>query len=281
MSSEGEGTLAGMANETERRRWNDGRWVDEWTKREQMTDVVTPVLLAAAAPAPGERVLDVGCGGGKTSLAAARAVGPDGLVVGADLSDHLAGLARRRAAEGGAENARFLVADVQTASFEEAPFDAAMSQFGVMFFDEPVTAFANIGAHLRPGGRLAFACWQHVQANPWFVGAALAGLVPAPPAPAAGKSPTGPFSLAGPDHVRATLEAAGFEEVQVAGHEHALEATEDLVMDDAQLAFLGVPEGAVPAARTAIDAHLAPLRSGPGRLRIPLAFQVVTARRPG
>lgn len=280
MGGETDGKAGGMANEGERRRWNDGRWVDEWTKREQMTDVVTPVLLEVVAPGPGERVLDVGCGGGKTSLAAARAVGPSGTVVGADLSEHLAGIARRRAAEAGTGNARFLVADVQTDALDEAPFDAAMSQFGVMFFDEPVAAFANIGSHLRPGGRLTFACWQHVRANPWFVGPALAGLLPTPTPPPPGKRPTGPFSLADPAEVEAVLEAAGFEDVAVTGHERALEVADDLVTDDAQLAFLGVPEEAVSAARAAIDAHLAPLRLASGRLRIPLAFQVVTARRP-
>ena len=269
----------GLANDAERRRWNDPRWVNQWTTREQMTDLVTPVLLDSLAPERGERVLDVGCGGGKTSLAAAAAVGPDGLVVGADLSAHRAELARRRGEEAGLRNARFHVADVQTANVDGGPFDAAMSQFGVMFFDEPVTAFRNIGAHLRPGGRMAFACWQSPKSNPWFIGPALAGILPPPPPPEPGKGSTGPFSLADPEVVRSILEEAGFEAVEAVGHERVLEVSEDFVVDDAQMAFLGVPDEAMEAARSAIATHLAPLRIEEGRLRFSLAFQVVTARR--
>ena len=91
-----------------------------------------------------------------------------------------------------------------------APFDAAVSQFGVMFFDEPVTAFANIRRHVAPSGRLAFACWQPVERNPWFIGPALAGLAPPPPPPAPGKSPTGPFSLSDPERVDEILSGAGW-----------------------------------------------------------------------
>ena len=88
-------------NEAERRRWNDARWTAVWPKRERLTDAVTAYVLDAAALQPGERVLDVGSGGGKTSIAAARAVGPTGAVVGADISTPLRALAERRAVESG------------------------------------------------------------------------------------------------------------------------------------------------------------------------------------
>ena len=85
-----------------------------------------------------------------------------------------------------------------------------MSQFGVMFFDEPVVAFTNVVKHLRSGGRLGFACCQTLDRNPWFVGPVLAAFVAAPPPLAPGKSPTGPFALRNPDRVHQILQDAGF-----------------------------------------------------------------------
>lgn len=268
------------ANETERRRWNDEAWTGQWTKREQMTSLVTPVLLEALAPARGERVLDVGCGGGRTTLAVASRVGDTGAVVGLDLSGPLTELARERAREAGATNATFVVGDAQVDSVEGGPFDAATSQFGVMFFEDPGGAFANLARHLRPGGRLAFACWQSPAVNPWFVGPALAGLVPPPPPPAPGRRPTGPFSLCDAGEVRQLLATAGFASVTIEGHEHEHEVAETSLVDEAQLVFMGVPEDALGAARAAIDAHLEPFRQPSGTLRFPLAFQVVRAHRP-
>jgi SAM-dependent methyltransferase len=140
------------ANEFERRRWNDESWAALWPRRERLTDKVTEYLLAALALRAGERVLEVGSGGGKAALAAAEAVGGKGAVVGADLSAPLNRLAEQRVSEAGAGNVMFCLADVQTDTVEGGPFDAAMSQFGVMFFDEPIVAFSNIHAHLE-------ACW--------------------------------------------------------------------------------------------------------------------------
>src|SRR3954469_20864542 len=136
----------------ERERWNDERRITVWPKREVLTDEVTPLLLAAAAPQQGERIVDIGCGGGRSSLAAARAVGADGAVVGIDVSNGLLQLAEERRQAAGAANLRFVLADAPTDSSPGAPFDAATSQFGVMFFDDPVAAFANIRSQLRPGG---------------------------------------------------------------------------------------------------------------------------------
>lgn len=170
-----------MANEAEQARWNDDYWTTVWPRRERLTDQVTPKLLAHLEPQPGDAVLDVGCGGGRTTIAIGKAVGPTGRAVGYDLSGPLLDLATRRAEEEGSGNTRFVRDDAQTAAFEGAPFDAATSQFGVMFFDEPATAFANICRHVQPGGRLAFACWQPASANPWNVGAMLAPFAPPPP----------------------------------------------------------------------------------------------------
>jgi SAM-dependent methyltransferase len=116
--------------------------------------------MEALALAAGERIVDIGCGSGQTSLALGQAAGRSGAVMGLDISRPLLGLARRRAAESGAANVSFAEADVQTYAFAPATFNAVFSRFGVMFFADPPAAFANVRRALKPGGRLAFVCWR-------------------------------------------------------------------------------------------------------------------------
>jgi SAM-dependent methyltransferase len=264
-------------NEAESKRWNDEFWTSVWPRREQLTSVVTPMLLERAALAPADHVVDIGSGGGTATVAAAAAVGPAGTVTGADISVALVGLASQRAEEASTANVRFLVVDAQSARIEGAPFDAAISQFGVMFFDEPVTAFTNIRGHVRPGGRLTFACWQGLASNPWAVGPALAAILPPPPPPPPGKSPTGPFALADADRTVELLTAAGWTDVSRTIHAVTATVARDAIIDDAQLSFLGVPADRVAEARAAVEAHLAPLHRADGNYDAPLAFQIFTA----
>lgn len=265
------------ANEAERRRWNDEDWVAVWPKREALTDSITPYLLEALDLQPGERVLDVGCGGGKTTIAAARAVGPTGTAIGADISGPLTKLAADRAAEAHVNNVTFRVADMQLEDVPEGPFDVIMSQFGVMFFDEPVPAFTNIHSHLQPDGRLTFACWQTLDRNPWFIASALAGFVPPPLPPAPGKSPTGGFVLGDAERTQGILESAGFVNVRRTVHELLPEVPYDAVVDDTQLIRLGVPPDQMVAAREAVNRHLEQFHSSPGMAKFPLAFQIFQA----
>jgi SAM-dependent methyltransferase len=269
------------SNAFERARWNDEHWTTMWPKRERLTDAATPFLLAALELRHGEAVLDIGCGGGKTSIAAAELVGAGGMVVGADISEPLLALARHRAAEAGAAgNLSFVHCDLQRERAADVEFDVAMSQFGVMFFDEPVRAFTAIASQLRPGGRLGFVCWQPVELNPWFIGPVVAPFVAPPPAPAAGKSATGPFAFADRDRVAGILGDAGFTAIAVTGHELEVEAPAVAIVDDEQLVFLGVAEEEMPAARVAVRDHLARFGDPAGTLRFPAAIQVFTARRP-
>jgi SAM-dependent methyltransferase len=143
----------------------------------------------------------------------------DGKVVGADISAPLVELGHQRAEAQHAANASFIVADVQHETVPSAPFNAAISQFGVMLFDQPQVAFANIRRHLVNGGRFGFACWQAPDLNPWFPGPGLAGLAPPQPPPEPGKSPTHPFSLSDPQHTAWILEASGWREITSARHD--------------------------------------------------------------
>ena len=266
-------------NPVERRRWNDDRWVAIWPKREVFTDAVTPRLFDTLALAPGERVVDIGCGGGKTAIEAGRRVGASGSVVGADHSAPLVGLARQRALAAGAANVTFEVVDMQHDRLAGAPFDVVMSQFGVMFFDEPATAFTNIAAHLRPGGRMSFACWQPVERNPWFFALALAPFLTPPPPPGPGKSPTGPFALGDHERTAEILRAAGFSAIERTPIEVTIDVPESAIVDDDQLEFMGVAESAMPAARQAIDDHMSRFRLSPDLSRFPLSLQIFQARR--
>jgi SAM-dependent methyltransferase len=266
------------ANRDEQRYWNGEHWTTTWPKRERITDAITPYLFDGMALRAGERVLDIGSGGGKTALAAAQSVGPDGSVVGADISEPLTRLAAQRAADAGIGNALFRVIDVQRDRIEGGPFDVALSQFGVMFFDEPVAAFANIRAHLKPDGRIRFASWQSAEKNPWLFAPAIAEFLPPPAPPAPGKSPTGPFALADPAWTTSILEAAGFSGVRRTTYEIEVEAPQDALVDDVQLAAIGVPEVNFAKARAAVDTYMARFKQPSGQSRFPLAFAIFDAR---
>lgn len=166
---------------------------------------------------PADRVLDIGCDNGQTTRDAARRAAR-GLAVGIDLSARLLDNARRLAAEEGVANATFVQGDAQVHPFAGAPFDVVVSRTGTMFFGDPVAAFANLAAALRPRGRLAMLVWQAPTANEWIteILRILSGGRPPSSPPPAGAP--GPFSLADPDVVRATLTGAGFADIQVESH---------------------------------------------------------------
>jgi SAM-dependent methyltransferase len=273
-----EGSSQSVVNEAERRRWNDERWTTYWPRREALTGAATSSLMMALGLQPGERVLDVGTGGGSSTIEAARRVGPKGTVLGIDLSEALAALARDRAKEAGADNVSFVVSDAQTSHFPGAPFDVAMSQFGVMFFEEPTAAFANIGAHLRRGARLAFACWQAAQANPWNSGSVLRPFVAAPQHPVNARTPPGPFSLGDPAETESILADAGFADVEHRDVATKIRAPASAVYDPDQLEFLGVTADQLSQARAALAEHLAQFPISDGAYELPVAYSIWSAR---
>lgn len=174
--------------------------------------------MEALGPRSGERIVDVGCGCGATTLELARRVGSTGEVLGADISAPMLAVARRRAQAEGLAQARFVQVDAQTHAFE--PADGVFSRFGVMFFADPVAAFANLRRALKPGGRLAFVCWRPMALNAWVnvPMSAVVGLLPEPPPPAPPGAP-GPFAFADPDRVRSILEASGWRDIEIVAHD--------------------------------------------------------------
>jgi SAM-dependent methyltransferase len=266
-----------VSNEKESKRWNDDQWVTAWPKRERLTEALTPYLLEAVVALPGQRVCDIGCGGGAQTIALSEAVGPSGQVVGFDISGPLVELARERAAQAGTDNVAFVVADVQTEGLGPEPFDLAASQLGVMFFDEPLAAFGAIRVGLRAGGRLVFACWQGVEQNPWHTGTALRPFVPPPKLPAPGKSPVGPFSLGDDEYVHDVLGGAGFSSVERQEVEITVLAPASAVVDRSFFGFMGVPPERMAEAGAAIDEHLARFAVGDEVYEYPLAFRVYEA----
>ncbi|MEU8697731.1 methyltransferase domain-containing protein [Streptomyces sp. NPDC048680] len=203
-----------IVNTEQAQAWN-GYEGTYWARNQDRWDAVNggfnEPLLAAAAIGEGDRVLDVGCGAGKTArLAAQRA--SRGRVLGVDLSAPMLERARVTAAREGIGNVTFDHTDAQVHPFEPAAFDVAVSRFGVMFFGDPVEAFTNIGRALRPGGRLAFICAAEAGDNEWIQ--AMSVLRDHLPLGEFG-APGGPgmFSLADPDRIRTVLSSAGFADV--------------------------------------------------------------------
>jgi len=186
-------------------------WVRHERMYERMLAPFDDALLAAVDPTDRTTVLDIGCGFGATSLAfAARGA----TVHGVDLSPPMIERARQRA---GTATVDFAVADVQTDDLG-GPYDAVISRFGVMFFDDPVQAFTNMASVCAAEGRMAFVCWQPIEANPWMTlpSTVVRDLLDDPPPPPSGPMPgPNPFAFGDTDHVRTILDAAGWDSIDI------------------------------------------------------------------
>jgi SAM-dependent methyltransferase len=209
--------------------WNaegGSRWVLAQARMDALFAPLTRALLERAAPRAGERIVDVGCGCGDSSLALA-ALGAE--VLGVDVSEPMLQRARERGA--GQAGLRWLAADAADHPFEAASFDLLLSRFGVMFFADPVRAFANLRRSLTPDGRVAFSCWQAPVKNPWLTVSveAVRSFAPETEAPAAGAP--GPFAFADAERVTGILTDAGFHAVKLDPLDVQVRCGEDL--DDA------------------------------------------------
>lgn len=209
-------TVIGPGNEAQAEAWSGeegDRWVTHADFYENSSRPHHERLLDVAGIQPADRVIDIGCGNGRTTRDAAR-LAPDGSALGIDLSPQMLDRARRLAVQENLTNVEFANADAQVYPFEPGSFDVAISKFGTMFFADQVVAFTNIARALRPGGRLALCSWQDAARNEFFsaIGAALTLGAQRPPPPP--DAPT-PFRHADTEYVRRILGSSGFHDVEI------------------------------------------------------------------
>jgi len=277
-----------MANEKMREYWSTG--ADGWVTHRRIFDAelapFAEAVIAAIAPATGMRILDIGCGTGTlTEMAVARGA----TAVGVDIAPAMIAAATERV-----PSASFVVADAQTDDLAaDGLFDAVMSRFGVMFFDDPVAAFANIGSAARPGAPLAFACWRSLEENPMFsLGTSvLLDRLAEPPAAMRPDAP-GPMAFADADRTRSILDQAGWGSVDIAPFDTMIDYGEGTDgIEDRLTMILGTSVGNLarqqlePTMTSAewealLDDVRAELRRHltDGRLQFPGATWLVTAR---
>lgn len=265
------------------------RWAELQDRLDAFFVEVTDRAMLAAAAQPGERTLDIGCGCGATLLELARRVGPHGAVSGFDVSDVMLSVAQRRIESEGLTQARTMLADAATHRFEPDSADLVFSRFGVMFFDRPTEAFANIRTAIAPGGRLDFVCWRPLDENGWVtvpLDAVRPFIEPEDGAPADPHAP-GPFAFADPVRLRGILAEAGFSAIGIEPADVMLRLASAGQFKTA--ANLITQIGPVSRALKAVDetrraageaavARVLESHDGSGGIRLPAAIWVVTAR---
>ena len=264
---------------------NGKRWTDRQAEQDVLLEPVKQALIERAGARAAERVIDVGCGCGSTSLAFASEVGPTGFVLGIDISGPM--LARARELAPREAPVDFVLADATVYPFDPQSFDLLVSRFGVMFFAEPAVSFANLRRALRPSGRLAFACWREPRENPWMMTPVQAVYqhVPRPPPP--GPDDPGPFAFASEARVRRILGDAGYQGIEMEpvgisldisiGRGLAAAAKAALQIGPASRALDGHPPEVHTAAEQSVREALAPFARG-NSVPLPGSIWIVTAR---
>lgn len=284
--------MAETLNEDQIAYWN-GEGGEKFVKFQHTLDtMLAPYgaeVLNHLAIQSGEAVLDIGCGCGDTTIDLARRVGAKGEAVGVDISEPMLAQAEEAARHAELTNVFFEVADVESGPLHRDSFDAAFSRFGVMFFEHPEVAFANVHKMLHERGRLGFVCWQPMEKNPW-IGMQVAAVMPFAPEvpPPPGPDDPGPFSFGDPDRIHRVLGAAGFKDIAVDAFtpKTLLGATKDL---DEAVAFgleigpagtllAGADDEARARAAAAVRDVFAPYHTPDGVVMDSAAW-VVTARK--
>ena len=267
--------------------WN-GNGGRTWVARQEHTDItlapVTDALLAFAAPQPGGRVVDIGCGCGAPTLEFARAVGPSGRVAALDISAPMLAEGERRASAAAIANIDWRQADPATAALDE--YDLLTSAFGTMFFGDRVAAFTNMRRAAAPDARMALSCWRTLAENPWMGVPMSAVARHLPPRPKPAPNAPGMFAFADPDHVTEVLAAAGwvrprFEKLDVNLDIAAGRGLEEAVVQSVQIGAVNSwlrnqPAEVVSAAITSLREALAPYAEG-ASVRLPGAVWLIAS----
>jgi SAM-dependent methyltransferase len=219
----------GSLNARELQYWNSAHtrpWADEYEAIDRLFAGLTRIALDRAEPKLGERVIDIGCGSGTTVLELAARVGPNGYVLGADVSKPSVAKARERIAAASVHQAEIMLCDVSTHVFPANSFDLVFSRFGVMFFADPVATFANIRRAMKSDGRLALAVFRTAQENKWATAALAAVRHLLPPITPPGPEEPGQFSWADAARVHRILGTAGFKNISLTPHDLAMPLAE-------------------------------------------------------
>ncbi|WP_428514608.1 class I SAM-dependent methyltransferase [Roseovarius sp.] len=286
--------MSGIVNTEQAEHWS-GKAGEVWVREQAMFDgLMAPVLellLDRAGLQAGDRVVDIGCGTGAGLIAEAKIVGEAGHVTGLDVSAPMLDLARQRLDAEGVANATCVLADAQVHPFGDMAADHLVSRFGVMFFADPVAAFANMRGALKPDGRMTFVCWAGMDGNPWFrVPAEAAKAVVGAPPPQDPRAP-GPMAFSDADYVRGILESAGFDGIGLTTEEITLTPIGDLEQN-ATFASREGPAGRIvkdmgggreeyAAVAQRLREALKEFETPDGALRIPGRVHVVSATAGG
>lgn len=235
-----------------------------WKAFTDQTDALFAPMAAAAIdharPRAGDRVLDIGCGCGATTLALAARVGAAGRVTGLDVSRVMQDVAAQRVRARALTNVELILGDASVVDLPEHAYDLLFSQFGVMFFADPAATFGHLRNALKPSGRLTFSCWRPTPQNPWFAIPAAAAKPHLPPGPPPNPEGPGPLSFADPDRVRKILTAAGFTGIEIVPCDTPLKLGADLDAAVTLVSRVGIAarglETAEAAARSAATAAI-------------------------
>ena len=278
-----------IANEQQIGLWNDAMgktWAMLHERLDRQLDPIGRAAMAKAGFKSGDVVLDVGCGCGETTLEIAGKIAP-GEIIGLDASAMLLDIARDAASAKGIGNARFEQGDGQVWT-APAPVDVLFSRFGVMFFDDPDAAFANLRRSLKSGGRLAFACWRQPRENLWLALPMQSTAHLLPPLPPSDPHAPGPFAFADKDRLAGILKGAGFADVAVEPFDlrtggDSLEDSVFLALRMGQLGSalreIGASEELKRKVEATLREALAPYVED-GAVKLPAAAWIVSGRNP-
>jgi SAM-dependent methyltransferase len=227
---------------------NGQRWTDRQAEQDVLLAPISKALIDRAAAKAGDRVIDVGCGCGSTSIALAGQVAPSGFVLGIDISGPMLARARELAPKGAPVD--FVLADATVYPFDPQGFDLLVSRFGVMFFAEPAVSFANLRRALRASGRVAFACWREPRENPWMMAPLQAIYQHVPKLPPQAPEDPGPFAFASEERVNRILGEAGYKAIEMEPVALSLDIAVGRGLDAAVQAALQIGPGS-----RALDGH--------------------------